>query len=139
MVYAGVCDEAAANARFDRMSAFAAEVPYAKQPIVERSSGRVLGYCGVAPFELDGTACFEFGYRLCTDARGQGYATEAALAVLDLAHQHHDGSIIAMINPTNEPSMNVIAKVGFTFWKQDDIDGDLTNLYRIEVGHQRSG
>jgi hypothetical protein len=43
----GVMPPERANERFDLMMARCAEVSFAKQPIVERSSGRVVGYTGV--------------------------------------------------------------------------------------------
>jgi RimJ/RimL family protein N-acetyltransferase len=35
-----------------------------------------------------------------------------------------------MIDPANEPSRRVIAKLGFIDWKQAEIDGWTANLYR---------
>jgi len=34
------------------------------------------------------------------------------------------------VDPTNDPSIRVIGKLGFTFWKQAEIDGYIDNLYR---------
>lgn len=61
-----------AQARFDRMLARCAELSFAKQPIVERSSGIVIGYTGVDWIEVDGGRWLEWGYRLVPAARGQG-------------------------------------------------------------------
>ena len=47
MVFAGVLSVAEAHRRFDHMLAIAAELPFAKQPVVERSTGRIVGYSGV--------------------------------------------------------------------------------------------
>ncbi len=134
MVFSGgVCTIEQANLRYDRMLANAADLPFAKQPIIDRSTGTILGYCGVASFDFEGERRLEFGYRLCTEARRMGYSTEAGLAVLDIARQTFRGTIMAMIDPTNEPSLNVAAKLGFVFWKQAVVDGYLDNLYRIEL------
>ena len=65
---------------------------------------------------------------------GKGYATEAARAVLGIVTETFRGEILAMIDPTNEPSSNVARKLGFSFWKQAEFDGWLADFYRIEVG-----
>jgi hypothetical protein len=42
----GVLTREEANQRFDRMAARCAEIPFAKQPIVEFASGEVVGHAG---------------------------------------------------------------------------------------------
>jgi len=142
MVYSGgVATSDEANARYDQMLADAAELPYAKQPIIERSTGTIVGYSGVAFFEFEGRRAQEFGYRLCCDARGKGYATEAGLVLVEVARAElaqaaaaqssEPATIYAMIDPRNEPSMRVASKLGFVFWKQEVVNGYLDNLYRL--------
>jgi len=142
MIYSGgVADTSAANARFDQMLSNAAEVLYAKQPIIERSTGTILGYSGVAFFDFEGSREQEFGYRLCPQARGKGYATEAGLVLVEVARAElaraaaarssAPRTIYAMIDPRNEPSVRVAAKLGFVFWKQEVVNGYLDNLYRL--------
>lgn len=80
----GVLSRSEADERFDRMVALCAEVSFAKQAIVELSSGVVVGYTGVDWIELDGHRWLEWGYRLVAAARGKGYATEATEALLRL-------------------------------------------------------
>jgi len=111
----------------------AAEIPFAKQPVIERSTGIILGYSGVNAFEFEGRDRLECGYRLVPEARGQGYATEAGLALLEVADRTFEGEILAMIDPRNVPSQNVVAKLGFSFWKKAVVGGFLVNLYRREV------
>ena len=123
-----------AEDRFDRMLARAAELPFAKQPIIDRSTGVIVGYSGVDRFELDGEARWEFGYRLVPAARGRGYATEAGLALLTVADQTFRGELLAMIDPRNAASANVIAKLGFTWWKRAMVEGFEDELYRRPCG-----
>jgi len=127
---AGVHDEASANARFDAMLQTAERVPFAKQPIIVRSSGEIVGYSGAAWFEFEGAMRLEFGYRLVPRARGHGYATEAGLAVLAVASESFRGELLAMIDPRNLPSQGVIGKLDFEFWKIADVDGYRVELYR---------
>ena len=130
----GVLTEDGANQRFDEMLVRAAELAFAKQPVIERSSGLIVGYSGVNWFEFEGRRRLEYGYRLISEARGQGYATEAGQAVLDHAAASFHGEILAIIDPTNAPSRNVGRKLGFTFWKQAVVDGFLDEIYRRPIG-----
>jgi RimJ/RimL family protein N-acetyltransferase len=127
---AGVHDLVSAHARFDEMLRTADDVPFAKQPIVERSSGLIVGYCGAAWFEFGGISRLEFGYRLVPEARGVGYATEAGLAVLAVAAVAFRGELFAMIDPRNVASKRVINKLGFEFWRIAEVNGFLDELYR---------
>ena len=136
---AGVLDERAANERFDEMLVRAAELPFAKQPIIERSTGTIVGYAGVDTFPFEGEPRLEFGWRLAAGARGCGYATEATKAVLELARSTYEGDILAMIDPRNVASQNVARKVGFRFWKQALVDGYLVRLYRLRVPRDLGG
>ena len=135
MVFSGgVLDVAAANVRFDHMCELAAELPYAKRPIVERASGSVVGYTGVDRFRFEGSDELEFGWRLTPGARGRGYATEAAATVMGLIEQLFIGTVIAMIGPTNERSKSVARRLGFEFWKLAEVDGYLDEIHRREIG-----
>ncbi len=122
-----------AHARFDRMLARCAELAFAKQAIVERRSGVVIGYTGVDWIELDGRRWLEWGYRIVPAARGKGYATEASLALLDVAGDHDAGEILGIVHPDNRASQKVIRKLGFSYWTQAPVHGDLRDLYRRHV------
>ncbi len=100
----GVLDPASAHLRFDEMLQRAQELPFAKQPVIERATGTVVGYSGVNYFAFEGEQRLEFGWRLVPEARGKGYATEAGRAVLALAGGSFQGEILAMIDPTNHAS-----------------------------------
>jgi len=131
---AGVLDSDSAHRRFDEMLERAAELPFAKQPVIERRTGSIIGYSGVNSFEFEEQRRLEYGYRLVPEARGKGYATEASRALLTLAEQTFSGEILAMIDPRNTASQNVARKLGFAFWKQAVVDGFLDNLYRLQLG-----
>jgi RimJ/RimL family protein N-acetyltransferase len=134
MVFSGgVLDDAAAHRRFDEMLQRAAEIPFAKQPLIERTTSTIIGYAGVNWFDFEDERRLEFGWRLVPEARGKGYATEASREVLALADQSFRGEILAMIDPTNHPSARVASKLGFVFWKKAVVDGFLDDLYRIRV------
>jgi RimJ/RimL family protein N-acetyltransferase len=132
--YPAVFSEEEANDRFDHMVAVCEAVPFGKQPVVELSSGLVVGYTGVDYIDFEGRTWLEWGYRLVSDRRGLGYATEASQALLARAHQTYAGDLLAIIAPENHASQNVCRKLGFTFWKQAPVDGDIRNLYTLPVG-----
>lgn len=131
MVFAGgVLEAETAHARFDDMLQFGQTLSFAKQPVIEQSSGLILGYCGVDEFTFENESRLEFGYRLVPDARGKGYVTEAGRALLAVAENEFQGEILAMIDPTNQPSQNVAVKLGFVYWKDAVVDGFLDGIYR---------
>ena len=114
----GVKDIESANARFDRMLALAGAVPYAKQPVIERATGIIVGYTGVGTVVFEGVDRLEWGWRFVPDARGKGYATEATTALLDVADAHDNGEILCIIDVDNRPSRRVADKVGFRWWRR---------------------
>jgi RimJ/RimL family protein N-acetyltransferase len=130
----GVLDIPAAHRRFDQMLQRAVELPFAKQPVIERETGTIIGYAGVNWFEFEGEQQLEFGWRLVPEARRKGYATEASQEVLTLSAETYLGEILAMIDPTNHASARVARRLGFVFWKQAVVDGFLDDLYRVRVG-----
>jgi RimJ/RimL family protein N-acetyltransferase len=132
--YPDVLTEKDAEDRFDHMVEVCRRVPFGKQPVVELSSGLVVGYTGVDHIDLEGRTWLEWGYRLVPGRRGLGYATEAALALLAKARRTYAGELLAIIAPQNLASQNVCRKLGFTFWKQAPVEGDIRNLYTLPVG-----
>jgi RimJ/RimL family protein N-acetyltransferase len=65
---------------------------------------------------------------------GLGYATEASQALLAKARQAYSGKLLAIIAPENLASQKVCRKLGFTFWKQAPVDGDIRNIYTLHIG-----
>lgn len=68
----------------------------------------------------------EFGYRIFSDYRSRGYATEAVTAVMNWAQSVFGvSSFVASISPENEFSLRLIAKIGFIKVGEvmDDTDG----------------
>jgi [ribosomal protein S5]-alanine N-acetyltransferase len=88
--------------------------PYA---VVEKHNQEVIGYCGLFYFpDINGRPEVEIGYRLQRAAWGQGYATEAALAVRDFAFDTLGMKrLIAIIDPSNTASVHVAEKIGMHY------------------------
>ena len=132
--YPGALTEAAARDRFDHMVAVCQTIPFGKQPVVELSTGLIVGYTGVDYIEFEGKTRLEWGYRLVPERRGLGYATEACRALLATAHESYAGELLAIIAPENLASERVCKKLGFTFWKEALVEGDIRNLYTLSIG-----
>lgn len=131
----GVHDAVSANARFDRMVAMADTVPYAKQPIVERATGTIIGYTGVDSVHVGGLDRLEWGWRLISAARGRGFAVEATEALLAVADAHDDGEMLCLVATDNQPSLRVAEKVGFRRWRHVVWpDGVPTDLWVRSIG-----
>ncbi|WBQ07503.1 GNAT family N-acetyltransferase [Kribbella sp. CA-293567] len=81
-------------------------------PIELRATGEFLGYCGLTV----GQASFEepeIAYELAQRAHGNGYATEAAAAVLEAAARTGRQRLWATVREWNAPSFRVLEKLGF--------------------------
>jgi RimJ/RimL family protein N-acetyltransferase len=78
-----------------------------------KETGELLGDCGIAPYTIDGVPEVELGYHFHRRNWGNGYATEAAHACVDIARNRGLTRLIAMILPANTASQRVAARVGF--------------------------
>lgn len=79
---------------------------------MERSSRTVIGYTGVDRINFEDGRWLEWGFRLTTDARDKGYATEASVALLDAAARDYTGEILGIIHPENSASHSVMRRLG---------------------------
>jgi ribosomal-protein-alanine N-acetyltransferase len=83
------------------------------------------GFVGlmIPSFEAHFTPCVEIGWRLARAYWGQGYATEAARAVLDYAWGTLAlDQLLALTIPANRPSRAVMERIGMTRSPTDDFD-----------------
>lgn len=105
-------------------------------PVVEKTSGRVIGDCGLTKKEVDGREEIELVYVFAADGWGKGYATEAASALRDYAlGSLRLGRLIALIDPENVASARVAEKVGMRFEKEVvRPGGTLRHVYAMQAG-----
>lgn len=77
-----------------------------------RDVGDFIGYCGliIGRASLDEP---EIAYELFQRVHGQGYATEAARAVLEAAIATGRTRLWSTVRPWNAPSLRVLEKLGF--------------------------
>jgi RimJ/RimL family protein N-acetyltransferase len=87
--------------------------------LILKSTGELIGDCGVTVQSVDDIDELEVGYHLRRDHWGQGYATEAAQACRDWAFQNRSADyVISLIRPENLPSRRVAERNGMTVWKE---------------------
>jgi [ribosomal protein S5]-alanine N-acetyltransferase len=97
---------------------------YAKDGIglwamVFKSTGELVGDCGIMKQEVEGEPWYEIGYHLRREFWGQGLATEAAQACKAWGFTHLTvDRIISLIRPENVPSRRVAERNGMTVWKE---------------------
>lgn len=94
------------------------------------ADGRLLGEVSLFPRDAHGRVAladadrFEIGYWLRRDAVGQGLATEAARAMLDLAYAMPQGRLVEIrCDPRNTPSGAVAQRLGFTLDRVETSEG----------------
>ena len=84
-----------------------------------RDSGELLGDCGLVKQRVDDRDEFEIGWHVKRVSWGQGYAPEAARAVI--AYAFEDARVthlISLIRPENVNSARVAEKLGMHVWKE---------------------
>ncbi|UFN44086.1 GNAT family N-acetyltransferase [Nocardioides okcheonensis] len=91
--------------------------------VLETHDGRFVGDCGLTVQDVEGTPHVEVGYHLVVPARGQGYATEAALAVRDWAAARGVDHLVALIRPDNVASQGVARRLGMELERTAHVHG----------------
>lgn len=88
-----------------------------------KQDGVPIGLCGL--LKRDGLADVDIGYAFLPQFRGQGYAAEAAAAVMAYGKNVLElARIVAITAPDNERSAKVLEKLGLTFTKMITLPGD---------------
>jgi ribosomal-protein-alanine N-acetyltransferase len=101
--------------------------------MVLKSTGEMIGDCGVILQQVEGESLYEVGYHLRRDFWGQGLATEAAIACRDWAFANLKVKrVISLIRPDNLPSRKVAERNGMTVWKEVDWRGLRHCVYAVE-------
>jgi len=100
--------------------------------VSRRSDGRVLGECGLYPWRQEGreTGAVELGYRFGREHWGQGYAGEAARAVLDWASGELGFTdLVCVVQEVNTASRRIAERLGFRLQdtRHHDVGGVLVH------------
>ena len=95
--------------------------------VERKAAGDVIGYCGLVD-RSEGEP--ELAYELLRRVWGQGYATEASLAILDWARSSGYEQVSATVWDWNTASRRVLAKLGFVETDRKEVDAiHGTNLF----------
>jgi len=109
--------------------------------VMRKSDRRTIGFVHLG-LEWDDREP-ELGWMLAKDARGQGYATEAAQAARDWALQLLPG-FVSYVDPANGPSNRVAERLGATRDSAEEAaieaeDGALTHVWRHRAAAPEDG
>jgi RimJ/RimL family protein N-acetyltransferase len=102
-----------------------------------REDGRVVGRAGFLlwdpeTWQVPGDEV-ELGWLLAREHWGNGYATEAALALRDWAFAERGLTrLISLINPENVRSIRVAERLGERYERDVEVRGKTSRLYSIE-------
>ena len=117
-------------ARMERRATMQREHGFSPWSVIERSSGRVIGDCGLQVLEEGPDV--ELGYKLGREFRGRGYATEAGRAALEHGFATIGlERIVAVAWPDHAASRRVMEKLGMTLVGTGHHYGHETVLYRV--------
>lgn len=94
---------------------------------IQHAQNGLLGYCGLNEGRRTATES-ELAFELFRRAHGQGYATEAARAVIAAADASGREQLWATVREWNEASLRVLAKVGFTKTDHSEPDAERGTL-----------
>jgi RimJ/RimL family protein N-acetyltransferase len=102
--------------------------------LVEKSSEKVIGHCGLTDKDVEGELEIELVVVLAREAWGKGYAREISNALLEFAFTTANlERVIALVNPENSTSARLAQSVGMHFERQVVRPGGaLRDVYAIE-------
>ncbi len=104
--------------------------------MVLKSTGEMIGDCGIIRQQVENEFLYEIGYHLRRDLGGQGLATEAAIACRDWAFANLKVErVISLIRPENLPSRKVAERNGMNIWKEVYWRGLRHCVYAVEKSH----
>ena len=117
--YPKVLDRAGVAAWIERHRQRYADHGHGLWAMVLKSSGEVIGDCGLVRQVVDENDEIEIGYHVRRDPWGRGYAPEAACACQEYGFERLGTErLIALIRPENLPSRRVAEKAGLSLWKE---------------------
>jgi ribosomal-protein-alanine N-acetyltransferase len=105
---------------------------------VERSSGTLVGRCGLLPWSIDGVPEVELAFLISKNRWGEGLATEAARGIVHYARETLGlGRLICLIMHGNDASSRVADKVGMTFEREYTDEFGPCRIYALNLAGDR--
>lgn len=103
---------------------------YGRWLVSLKETGESIGWCGLKYHAENGDT--DLGYRFLQKHWGKGYATEAGRACLEYGFRVALLSrIIGRADKENAASVNVLKKLGMTFYANDFLDRSPAYIYHI--------
>jgi RimJ/RimL family protein N-acetyltransferase len=100
--------------------------------LVEKSSGALVGLCGLLVQEVDQREELEIGYSVLPGFRNKGFATEAALQCKKYAFGNKlSPSLISIIQVDNAPSKKVALNLGMKVDAATTYRNNQVYIYRV--------
>lgn len=105
-----------------------------------RGGGGFVGRAGLRRRDVDGVEETELMCALAPDRWGQGYATEAARAVIGIAFAHlRMPSLVAGVAPADTAARRLVGTLGFAFERDMINAGRPQALHRLRAGDVGKG
>ncbi len=135
----GELDELGVKRHIDKCLASYAKYGWGQWAIVTKEENEVVGLCGLNFLTLDEEDLIHISYRFAHAHWRKGFALEAVNAIVEYAFKELTiESIYSIIEPENQPSINLALKAGFTLARTSTFKGLGVNLYRIKPVQVRS-
>ena len=113
-------DEAKARAYVEKCIENEQTLGFARYALELRNTNEFIGFCGYALID----DYVDLGYRIARKHWGNGYASEAAQAVIKYGFERLGFEfIVAIAYAENKRSLQVIEKLGFEFQRMDKLNG----------------
>lgn len=101
--------------------------------LLDKTTRRVIGFCGLQPVAIVERDEIEIGWWLARDMWGRGLATEAArVALADGFYRARLQRIIAIAQPANRASIRIMEKLGMRYERNAVHKGIDVVIYGIE-------
>ena len=103
---------------------------FGRWAVIDKSTNVFLGWCGLkyTP-EFDE---YDIGFRFFKKYWNKGYATESAKVCLNLGfNKYNITEIVGRVMTENIGSIKVLEKIGLTFFKPFNFDGEKGLIYKI--------
>ena len=118
-------DEEETIAFIDKVIVHQEQYGFSLYAVEIKKTGEMIGFVGLftATFKAHFTPATEIGWRLSSKYWNQGYATEAAKAVLDYAFNERKlDEVVSFTSMLNKPSIRIMQKIGLHTSSEDDFD-----------------
>ena len=104
---------------------------FGRWAVIHKSTEEFLGWCGLK-YSPD-LEEYDIGFRFFRKHWNKGYATESAKACLSIGFSKYDmNRIVGRAMAKNSASIKVLEKIGLTYFKKFNFDGENGLIYKID-------